>query len=70
MPKIGDAELTDLRGRILRGCVVGAPRRDDVTVSQLLNRVHWIEGLRFLRISSGDLLVLVVAVLVAGDDRR
>ena len=70
MPKISDAELTDLRGSILHGRVVCAPRSDDVAISQLFDRVHRVEGLRFLRISSGNLLVLVVAVLVAGDDRR
>ena len=65
-----ETELTNLCFCILHGCVVGAPRRDDVSVFQLFDRVHRVERLRLLRISSGDLFVRVVAVLVAGDDRR
>ena len=59
--------LTNLSISILLSCVVGAPGCNVVPVPQLFNLFHGVERLWLLGISSGNLLDLVVAELVAGD---
>ena len=65
-----EVHLTNFSRDVLRHGVVGAPGSDGVPVTNLLDLGHGVEDLRLLGITPGELLDVVTAVLVPGDDGR